>query len=347
MDSVENGSDVKEDRADRTVFVFHLHPKVTGEDLYAFFSMVGQVDDIRLITDSRTKKSKGLAYIEFNSKDSVNKALALNGQLVGGFPISITLTQAEKNKVAKSVAVESGLKLYIGSLHYDVQESDLRPLFEPFGAIETLEVNREPNGQSKGFGFVKYRNKSDAMEALQNLNGLAIAGRPMKVGFPDDKALGGSMSMSYGGTSYGDPISSLDEMDEGGAGVAMTAQSRAQLMQKLSNRGASAQVPQVMMQPSTCVVVKDMFDPRTETEPDWDLDIKEDVEEEVEAKCGPVKHIYVDKENPGGHVYLRFHSVAVAQAVVNTFNGRWFASRKISADFVPEPTYDIKFPKSK
>ncbi len=40
-----------------------------------------------------------------------------------------------------------------------------------------------------------------------------------------------------------------------------------------------------------------------ETEPDWDLDIKEDVQEEC-SKYGPVKHIYVDK-----HSLVNIHSL--------------------------------------
>lgn len=60
----------------------------------------------------------------------------------------------------------------------------------------------------------------------------------------------------------------------------------------------------------------------SETEPDWDVDIREDVQEEVEAKCGKVKHIHVDKVDPSGHVYLRFHTTGEAQAVINVFSGR-------------------------
>lgn len=69
---------------------------------------------------------------------------------------------------------------------------------------------------------------------------------------------------------------------------------------------------------SECLLLKNMFDPKTEvsdfnyivlsalckqfskpllvsqTEPDFDLDIKEDVQEEC-SKFGRLRHIYVDK----------------------------------------------------
>ena len=40
------------------------------------------------------------AYVEFESEASVAKALALSGQKLLGLPISVTLTQAEKNRLA-------------------------------------------------------------------------------------------------------------------------------------------------------------------------------------------------------------------------------------------------------
>lgn len=40
-----------------------------------------QVTDIRLITDRHTKKSKGLAYVEFSKQEEVFGALTLTGQV--------------------------------------------------------------------------------------------------------------------------------------------------------------------------------------------------------------------------------------------------------------------------
>lgn len=45
---------------------------------------------------------------------------------------------------------------------------------------------------------------------------------------------------------------------------------------------------------TNCILLKNMFDPTTETDPNFDQEIKDDVEEEC-SKFGPVLHIYVDK----------------------------------------------------
>ena len=42
-----------------------LAASIRPRDLEEFFSRVGKVRDVRLITDPRTRRSKGVAYVEF------------------------------------------------------------------------------------------------------------------------------------------------------------------------------------------------------------------------------------------------------------------------------------------
>ncbi|KAI3833359.1 hypothetical protein MKX03_028911, partial [Papaver bracteatum] len=83
--------------------------------------------------------------------------------------------------------------------------------------------------------------------------------------------------------------------------------------------------------PSECLILKNMFDPTSETEPDFDLDIKDDVQDEV-SKFGTVKHIFLDK-NSGGHVYLRFDTKTSAMSAHRALHGRWFAGKIITAAY--------------
>uniref|UniRef100_A0A7S4DX10 RRM domain-containing protein n=1 Tax=Lotharella globosa TaxID=91324 RepID=A0A7S4DX10_9EUKA len=339
--------EIQRQRDENTVFVYQIHPKVDERDLFEFFSAVGKVTDIRLIRDQRTHKSKGLCYIEFAEHDSVMKAISLTGQQLGGFPITVTVTQAEKNRQAEQ-ADGGSMRLYVGSLHFKVTEDDLRPVFETFGPLDFIDLHKDPaTGISRGFGFVQYKKAADAKTALTNLNGLEIAGRAIKVGMVETKSEGGN-------------VEDLDDSE--GGGLALTAQSRANLMQRLNrdqiqmpgqpsapqNTGVIAaktlSVPKIQM--TECVVISNMFDPATEEDPEFHLDIKEDVEEEVN-KYGTIKHIFVDKTNPKGMVYVRVDSPATGEKIVKSLHGRWFASRQIRAECVVPATYEIKFPESK
>jgi len=340
--------EVQRQRDENTVFVYQIHPKVDERDLFEFFSAVGKVTDIRLIRDQKTQKSKGLCYIEFGEHESVMKAIALTGQELGGYPITVTVTQGEKNRQAEQ-SDGANLRLVVGNLHFKLTEDDLRPLFENFGVVDFIDLHKDPaTGASRGFGFIQFKKAADAKLAMTNLDGLELGGKAMKVSQVENKE----------GEASNNNAADLDDAE---GGLALTAQSRANLMQRLNrneiktnanqpkaNSGVIAatnlSVPKI--QSTECVVIKNMFDPKTETDPEFHLDIKEDVEEEVQ-KYGQIKHIFVDRENPRGMVYVRVDSAATGKKIVEQFNGRWFASRQIAAECCPPTTYEIKFPESR
>ncbi|KAK7390813.1 hypothetical protein VNO78_18900 [Psophocarpus tetragonolobus] len=97
--------------------------------------------------------------------------------------------------------------------------------------------------------------------------------------------------------------------------------------------------------PSECLLLKNMFDPKDETEADFDLDIKEDVEAEC-SKFGTLKHIYVDKKS-AGLVFLRFEDTQSAIGAQRALHGRWFAGKMITASFMVPQSYEDQFPDSR
>ena len=48
-----------------------LSSRIRSRDLEDFFSVVGKVNDVRIITDAKTRRSKGIAYVEFVDVESV------------------------------------------------------------------------------------------------------------------------------------------------------------------------------------------------------------------------------------------------------------------------------------
>ena len=45
----------------------------------------------------------------------------------------------------------------MGSLHFNLTESDIRQVFEPFGELEFVDLHRDPvTGRSKGYAFVQW-----------------------------------------------------------------------------------------------------------------------------------------------------------------------------------------------
>merc|ERR1719443_2900304 len=100
------------------------------------------------------------------------------------------------------------------------------------------------------------------------------------------------------------------------------------------------QAPKIAGGLSKCLQLKNMFDPREETEPGWELDIKDDTEEEC-AKYGRVLHCSVDK-NSDGHVFLCFDTAAHAELAAKALHGRWFAKKQITAEYKSPAEYIVK-----
>ena len=90
------------------------------------------------------------------------QALGLAGQKLLGVPIIVQHTQAEKNRAGNSMpnmVIPKGnsgpMRLYVGSLHFNITEDMLRGIFEPFGKIDNIQLIMDPEtGRSKGYGFL-------------------------------------------------------------------------------------------------------------------------------------------------------------------------------------------------
>lgn len=337
------------DRDTRTVVVLRLHPKVTEHIMWDFFTeKIGKVNDARIIVDRVTKKSKGIGYVEFVERSSVQKALSMTGMSLLGMNLIIQHSQAEKNRAAGVTAptMSSGpTRVYVGNLHPQLTEDDLRDVFSPFGSIEYVNLVLDPadSNKNKGFGFVQFRRPDDAKKALHQINGLEVAGKQLRVGLVEQEKHSGG---GGGGGAHSGMVNDLDD-DEGG-GLKLSNTTRAALMARMqrSDDIASLQAlqpaPQVPphLVPSPAVLLKNMFDPVGKDQEFFE-DIRLDVEDEA-GKYGNLMHMYIDP-NSADHVYLRFSTTEEAQRAHAQLNNRWFAGSKIIAEYIPAPQYDSRF----
>lgn len=107
---------------------------------------------------------QGIAYVEFRDLESVPLALGLHGQKLLGVPVIVQPSQAEKNRAASHGEARGGapvpkekgpMRLYVGSLHFNITEDMLRGIFEPFGKIAAIQlITDADSGRSKGYGFI-------------------------------------------------------------------------------------------------------------------------------------------------------------------------------------------------
>lgn len=90
------------------------------------------------------------------------------------------------------------MKIYVGSLSYDVTEEELRKEFLVFGKVESVSIiNDKYSGRPKGFAFVEMPLVPEGQAAIAGLNGKMLKDRTLIVNAARPR------SDERGGGSYG------------------------------------------------------------------------------------------------------------------------------------------------
>ena len=100
-----------------------------------------------------------------------------------GAKVARRLIHAEQDRQVLEDAVKSEFTtVFVGGLDPDVTRDELRARFKQYGKITSISIPRDPeSGSGKGFGFVKFLEHADALEAIKGANGTVLKGQLLKV----------------------------------------------------------------------------------------------------------------------------------------------------------------------
>ncbi len=266
------------DRTTRTVQVFNINHKAEERELFQFFRSAGAVADIKIIRDRKSGRSKGFAYVEFEKKEAAVKAMTMSGQELLGQCVIVKSSEAEKNvawhsqqaakKAGKPVDVPiSGGCIVLRNVHPTLNEDLLKPIFEPFGPVFRVTVDRAKSEGGNLTGAVQFVNTEDALTAVKSLEGeIDISGVVMELEVDTSKATDAPAVPPTNNHGDGDTrdVERLDTDAKDGGGMRLTAQSRVDLMNKLA-ANAGIEVPKMPdlylnLQQLTGQTVNDGFD---------------------------------------------------------------------------------------
>jgi hypothetical protein len=139
---------------------------------------------------------------------SISTALLLNtnfGAVPAISPSAANMTAITAQILAQQVLAKSGLatgpisapklenRIYVGSLHYSLRETDITALFSAFGPVVKCDMSFDQAlGRSKGFCFVEFQDPQTAQAAM-TMDGFELAGRKIKVGRPSHMQMNSSV----------------------------------------------------------------------------------------------------------------------------------------------------------
>ena len=79
-------------------------------------------------------------------------------------------------------------KLFIGGLAWATTEDSLRESSSQYGDIEEVRIITDrDSGRSRGFGFVTFVDEESATKCKEEMDGLALDGRNLKVDYPRER----------------------------------------------------------------------------------------------------------------------------------------------------------------
>lgn len=99
-----------------------------------------------------------------------------------------------------------GNRLYVGNLPFNTTETDLQDLFAQAGPVtEVVLMQDKFTGKSRGFAFVTMATDADAQNAITQLHGKPLEGRPLTVNEarPREERSGGGGGGGYRGDRGG------------------------------------------------------------------------------------------------------------------------------------------------
>lgn len=143
------------------VFVGGLDRETTEVDLKEVFSQVGEITEVRLLMNPMTNKNKGFAFIRFATVEQARRALndlkrpTINGKQCGVAPSQDSDT------------------LFVGNICKSWSKEMLKEKLECYGIDKfeelTLVEDAKNEGMNRGFAFLDFPSRADALEACRRL----------------------------------------------------------------------------------------------------------------------------------------------------------------------------------
>jgi len=170
------------------IYVGSINFDVREEHLRTAFQPFGPIKAISMSWDPLTQKHKGFAFVDFDVPEAAQIALEqMNGAFISGRNIKVgrpsNMPQAEAIiQEIQREAMEYN-RVYVGGVHKDLSQDDIKSVFEAFGVIANCEMAPTVvEGRHKGYGFIEFESVQSAQDAINSMNGFDLGGQYLRVG---------------------------------------------------------------------------------------------------------------------------------------------------------------------
>lgn len=171
--------------------------------------VAGPVLGVKLIPD-RHFQHGGLNYgfVEYQSMQGAENALnLLNGRKI--FDTEIKVNWAYQNQQQQQREdLSNHFHVFVGDLSPEITDETLRKAFAAFGTLSDARVMWDlATGKSRGYGFLAFRERADAEQAITAMNGEWLGSRAIRVNWANQRSGGAVGGPAEPGTgASGGPV---------------------------------------------------------------------------------------------------------------------------------------------
>lgn len=201
-DDDDNGDDRVESHSAEAgrLYVGNLPYAMTSSQLADIFAEAGPVISVEIVYDRVTDRSRGFAFVTMAGVEEAKEAIRMfNGSQVGGRTVKVNFPEVPRGgerevmgpKIQSSYQsfVDSPHKLYAGNLSWSVTSQKLREIFaDQPGLLSAKVIYDRQSGRSQGYGFITFESAESVESALNELNGVDVEGRIMRLNMAEDRA---------------------------------------------------------------------------------------------------------------------------------------------------------------
>lgn len=170
------------------------------KDLEKFFEKCGKLSHNEII--KRNERSRGIAFVQFETEEGAKKALELNDTEFMGRNINISVAQPFQKRIKEDSHEQKELSMkncpkdcktiFIGNLSFDATIDDINEFFKDCGNIKaTRVITSKETGESRGFGYVEFEDEKSLEKSLLK-HGQNLIDRPIKIDFATSTRKSGS-----------------------------------------------------------------------------------------------------------------------------------------------------------
>ncbi|XP_045496464.1 heterogeneous nuclear ribonucleoprotein 87F-like isoform X2 [Colias croceus] len=153
----QNGDDgFDEPEVHRKIFIGGLNYRTTDESLKSHFEKWGEIVDVVVMKDPKTKRSRGFGFITYSKAHMVDDAQNNRPHRIDGRFVE-TKRAVARQDIKNPEAGATVKKLFIGGIKDDHDEEQLRQYFSNYGEVKNVSiVTDKATGKKRGFGFVEF-----------------------------------------------------------------------------------------------------------------------------------------------------------------------------------------------